>query len=144
MKEMRGDIWSIHQSGEWIGVTTNGQVKSNGDAVMGRGIALAAAQRFPQLPSQLGYKIKESGNHVYFFLSSRIVTIPTKDDWRDKSSMELIERSCTELKTFCAGRVYIPHLGCSNGGLVWEDVKERIAPILSPDWFIAVHNMDLA
>lgn len=140
MKELTGNIWSFHESGEWIGVTTNGIVKSDGCAVMGKGIALEAAKRFPKLPIQLAFKLRKSGNHVFFFLPYRIVTIPTKDDWKDDSKIELIERSCMELREASAGKVYLPPLGCGNGRLEWKSVKERISPILDQDWFTVVHK----
>jgi hypothetical protein len=47
-----------------IVLTTNGFVKRTGDAVMGRGIAKQAADRWPKLPLQLGQFIKDRGNIV--------------------------------------------------------------------------------
>jgi hypothetical protein len=140
VKEQVDNLWDIYDAGNWIGVTTNGVVKSDGSAVMGKGIALDAAKRFPNLPKQLAFKLKESGNHVFFFLQYRIVTIPTKDDWKENSKIELIKQSCQELRMFSAGKLYLPPLGCGNGGLLWNDVRAVIAPILDQDWFVVVHR----
>jgi hypothetical protein len=60
MQELVGNIWDHHQDG-WIVVTTNGIIKSNGDAVMGAGIALEAARKFPDLPRQLGDRLRVIG-----------------------------------------------------------------------------------
>jgi len=62
MKEITGDIWDFYEKGFWIVITTNGNVKDNGEAVMGKGIALQARQRYPLLPSMLGKGILEIGN----------------------------------------------------------------------------------
>ena len=40
MKEVKGDIWNFYNKGYWIVIPTNGTVKRNGEAVMGRGVAL--------------------------------------------------------------------------------------------------------
>ena len=63
MREVVGDIWDYHAKGHWVGITTNAVTKENGEAVMGRGIALQAAQRFPLLARQLGAKLRHDGNH---------------------------------------------------------------------------------
>lgn len=46
-------------------ITTNGFVKSNGEAVMGRGCAKMAATKFKDLPHELGTWISCNGNHVW-------------------------------------------------------------------------------
>jgi len=42
MKEVIGNIWNYYNKGNWIVITTNGTIKKNGEAVMGRGVALEA------------------------------------------------------------------------------------------------------
>lgn len=38
MREINGsNIWDFYNKGFWIAITTNGTVKKNGEAVMGRG-----------------------------------------------------------------------------------------------------------
>ena len=83
MKEVIGDIWDYHDQGHWIVITTNGIVKSNGEAVMGKGIALQAKQRYPDLPKELGQSITFCGNTVRVlgrppFSGYRLVSFPTK------------------------------------------------------------------
>ena len=54
MLERAGDLWACHANGAWVTITTNGIVRQDGAAVMGRGVAYAAAQRYPWLARSLG------------------------------------------------------------------------------------------
>lgn len=65
--EMEADLWSVEADA--VVITTNGNVKASGEAVMGRGCAREAAERFSshKLPSQLGQELREKGNHVFLF-----------------------------------------------------------------------------
>ena len=59
--------------------------------------------------------------------------MPTKNDWRDKSDLSLIERSALELQGLSIFDfpedcdIFMPMPGCSNGGL---DYKTQVRPIL--------------
>ncbi len=146
MREIVGDIWKFWERGHWIVVTTNGNRKSNGDAVMGKGIALEAARRCPKLPKLLGAEIKTfGGDQVFVFPDYRIVTFPTKKSWWSKSDLDLIENSAIHLASFLEddmrvkAPVYLPHVGCQNGGLDWKDVKLILERYLD-DRFVAVER----
>ena len=84
MLELRGDIWKLSASSEDVAivVSTNGCVKTNGEAVMGKGIAGEAAARHPKLAAWLGVMLKREGNHVFLFSGPNvpvpIITFPTK------------------------------------------------------------------
>lgn len=67
MKEWYGDMfnWFSIPKRTVMCVTTNGYVKSNGECVMGRGIAKAISNKFPDVPKILGSRIKESGNIIH-------------------------------------------------------------------------------
>jgi len=155
MKEIVGDIWDYHKQGFWIVITTNGVVKPNGAAVMGAGIAWQAAQRFPRLQRGLGHHIILMGNNVHCFRRWRLVTFPTKHDWRNDSDMPLIERSLSQLVSLAdVGRleyysrefaadlgspIYLVRPGCKNGGLDWKDVKPLLERYLN-DRFVVVER----
>lgn len=128
-----GDIWDAHKD-SWVCITTNGMLKQDGTAVMGAGIAKEAADRFPDLPRRLGENISKYGNRLFIYRDIRIITFPTKHDWKDKSDLELIRKSCRELMEvahkFGIERISLPKPGCSNGGLSWDDVRPAIEPIL--------------
>lgn len=130
MIEITGNIWK--QSCDYRIITTNGYVKSNGWAVMGRGVALQAARRFSNLPQELGLRIKSFGNDVHLFSDFNIITFPVKHNWYEIASISLIQKSTHQLivliKTLGEDKIYcMTRPGCNNGRLKWEDVK----PIIS-------------
>ena len=67
LKIIKKDIWDIHNFGETIVVTTNGTVRRDGCAVMGAGVAKEAKERYPNFPFELGYRLKEHGNYLFYF-----------------------------------------------------------------------------
>lgn len=139
----------------WICVTTNGDIRKDGRAVMGAGIAREVRDRFPGIDKILAQKLKARGNRVSYLcdvpefgIKARLLSFPTKNHWQDDSSLELIEASARELAAqfrraseyyLQAGErspiVIIPRPGCSNGRLDWKLVKSRIAPILAESNF---------
>ena len=134
MIEVVGDLWEFPADVRVI--TTNGTVRKNGEAVMGRGCALEAKQRWPTMPRALGRMIEQHGNHVHRLLRRVVVigekenhldgfelySFPVKHHWMQKADISLIRRSAEEL--LCAVEtgpltVVLPHPGCGNGGLHW-------------------------
>jgi len=144
MKESTGNLWDAKP--EFIKcITTNGIVKQNGELVMGRGVALQAMQRYPRLPYILGSYVKSSGNIVYYLKELNIISFPTKNNWKDKSDIQLIVKSCVQLNATLENinkYAVLPRPGCSNGGLDWErEVKPVISRILSDRvWVITLDN----
>lgn len=137
MKEARGDLWELGRGADAIVITTNGTVKKNGEAVMGRGCAKEAAERHPWLPKHLGARLQTKGNVVQAFaispeqgMSMTLLSFPVKNEWWQTASLNLIVRSARDL----AGatdlmkweHVVLPRPGCGNGGLEWEIVGPRI------------------
>lgn len=81
MKEAKGNMWDM--SCDAICISTNGFVKSNGECVMGRGIAKEAAEFFPEMPKLLGDRIKKYGNVVNklrHYEGVAIVSFPVKPE----------------------------------------------------------------
>jgi len=68
------DLWLL---GKTVCVTTNGYVKQNGSAVMGRGNALAMKNIIPGLEEKLGEHIRLNGNNVGFIFH-RVIAFPVK------------------------------------------------------------------
>jgi len=136
MIEMAGNLWDFYKKDPeaYICITTNGFVKKTGECVMGRGVALEAKQKFPELPKLLGFLIKKFGNYVFIFPRYNIFTFPTKHKWMEDSDLKLIEKSAAHLmlyiNKFDISRVYLPRPGCGNGKLKWKDVKPIIENIL--------------
>ena len=125
--------------------TINQIVKNNGELVMGAGIAKEFRDRYPFLAESFGKrtKFKESGillaNDIVFRQKESGVVIdyvcicglPTKYDWRDKSDIDLIVKSCRELlmvaNAFGWEKIGMTRPGCGNGGLNWDNVKNKIS-----------------
>ena len=138
MIEVTGNLWTYPADVRVI--TTNGTVKKNGEAVMGRGCALEAKQRHPTFPLYLGKQIRECGNVVLdcgFWGEGqvRLVTFPTKHNWYERSDLNLIRTSAIDLHqlvemSYDWDTIVMPRPGCGNGGLRWENVKPVLAPIL--------------
>lgn len=141
MQEISGDIWELNC--RYRVITTNGVVNSVGKAVMGKGIALQARNRYPYVDVVLGKLINAHGNHVYF-LNDNLISFPTKHHWREKSDIELIRRSAIELVVLLKPKlgwddvVLLPPVGCGNGRLMWKDVKRVIAPILDDHYYLVI------
>lgn len=147
MIEVTGNLWAYPADVRVI--TTNGTVKRNGECVMGRGCALEAKQRWPEVPRLLGLHIKNPalGNHVHFLITlsgdgtkvESLYSFPVKHNWNERADIALIRRSAQELvhqmndlrdRGHKRDVIVMPRPGCGNGGLRWEDVKPILAPIL--------------
>jgi len=84
MLERRGDLWVLaHQlNADAVCITTNGFCKKDGTAVLGRGCALEAVQRWPELPKIYGHMLKTLGLRVDVMLlrdqDYHLVAFPVK------------------------------------------------------------------
>lgn len=117
-----------------ICITTNGITKNNGDAVMGKGIAKTANDLY-SIAHALGKQLRLNGNHVYdmgIHNNKHILTFPTKQHWRDDSSIDLIKQSCVELVALADkmqfNTVLLPAVGCGCGRL---DFNKDVYPVIS-------------
>ncbi len=152
-KEHKGDLWEVEADA--IVITTNGVVRTDGAAVMGRGCAKEAADRFPRLPYLLGDKLREFGNVPHLFIagySSPLVTLPVKHHWRAPADIALIQRTLPELVHIAEDSkweiVAMPRPGCGNGQLLWEGndeyrgVRELVEHYLTPSTtnFLVCHK----
>lgn len=78
-----GDLWDLADRLEpdAVCITTNGYVKRSGEAVMGKGCALEAATRWPDLPKLYGKILMTSTLHVTPILetdSYTLIAFPVK------------------------------------------------------------------
>ena len=138
MKEVSGDVWDHHNQGHWVVITVNGSVRKDSCAVMGRGVAKQAAERFPNLSSELGERIRIGGNKVWVMVNYGIFTFPVKHNWWEKADLTLIEQSARELsQVHVEPPIYMVRPGCGNGGLDWKDVKPILERYLD-DRFVVV------
>lgn len=142
MREIQGNPWSFHSSGYPIVITTNGSVKKDGSAVMGRGVALQANMKLPGLALAVGAHLSSRGNHVFWLPQFNLFTFPVKREWSQAAIPELIAQSSTELLRLVdqyvpTATIYMPRPGCGNGWLDWGIVKPVISDVLD-DRFVIV------
>ena len=154
MKELTANIWTYHKKGHWIVITTNGYIKKNGKAVMGRGIAKQAMIRFPKLPKEIGHCVTRDGNVTHMLVDYHIFTLPVKHNWWEKADIKLIKSSIKGLVWLVdrfltkrqsryinesPPRIYLVRPGCGNGQLDWEDVRPICEKYLD-DRFVIVEK----
>ncbi len=150
MKEIYGNAWKIFKDFDALCITTNGAVKKNGACVMGRGIAYQAKKSLPGIDLELGNLIKENGNIVQCIrwnkdMTKVIIAYPTKHHWQQQSDIDLIVKSAHQLEALYwampkNSRILLPRPGCSNGRLLWSEVKPKIAPILNDNIYIVTYS----
>lgn len=141
MKEVTGDLFSYPCDARVI--PTNGQVKSNGLAIMGAGVAKQAAAENEQLAARLGRAIQQNGVRCEVIDHGIPATIafPTKYDWRWVSDIQLIASSTKELVALTNQYgwqvIALPHVGAGLGCLAWSDVSKFLEKELD-DRFVVV------
>lgn len=143
MQELQTDIWNYLGRARIV-ITTNGSVTRDGRGIPGRGVARQAAERFPELFTELGPLLQRGGNHVYE-LSHGLVSFPVEDTPWSLPDLCLISRSATELRSLVDRQgwplVLVPRPGCGGGGLAWATVRpllaeyfdERFIVVTAPD-----------
>lgn len=109
--------------------------------VMGKGLALAFKQRYPdnyaayrkacqthelQIGRIFTYRLKGDGEGKLHY----IINFPTKDHWRDASKVSYIEQGLDALartiEEIPIHSIAIPPLGCGLGGLSWDIVRPLV------------------
>lgn len=126
MLEQQGDLFTIDCQA--VCITTNGFVKTDGNAVMGRGCARTLADLFPYAPRLLGSALRRYGNitqPLFMANDTVVVAFPVKPDFvindgtnivrhaahlyklgqkvagfHAKADMALIKRSAEQLKAW--------------------------------------------
>jgi len=109
--------------------------------VMGKGIALEFKNRYPKnFQLYRGAYLRGELEIGKLFItkenSKLIINLPTKEHWRNKSKYSYVAEGLEALKFYLKSNpnlksISIPALGCSNGGLDWNVVKEMIVENLS-------------
>lgn len=122
--------------------------------VMGKGLALSFKQRYPEMFN--AYR-KACEKHqltigklmIWYAPDHWILLFPTKENWRNPSKLEYIEKGLMKFVNTYADKnitsIAFPRLGCGNGELNWDDVRplmEKYLKILPIDVYIYL-GMDL-
>lgn len=136
MIEATGDLWTY--PADFRVITTNGSIRKDGCAVLGRGCAREAVQRFPALPQELGTLLTRRGNRLHYFDQYSLFTFPVKREWMLRADLDLIRASTeTFVDVIIPSLTYVmPRAGCGNGALRWADVQPILAVL--PDNVIVI------
>lgn len=127
-----------------ISFTTGNILESQSEAIvntvncegfMGKGIAYQFKVKFPENNIEYAKLCRNNqfniGDIFLFKEDDKIIlNFPTKDKWRKKSEYTFIKKGLITLKSKIIDNniksVSIPPLGCGNGGLKWDVVKQMI------------------
>lgn len=129
MIERKQDLWKYwKRPGHFVCISTNGFLKSDGCAVMGRGCALQAVKMLVGVDKILGDYIRKNGNvpgHIIGPDAKYMLGIlPVKHNFWEQADIRLIQRSVDWLwRTAGTGAettFHVPRLGCGNGQRDWE------------------------
>ena len=133
------------EKGDLLNANTTALVNTvNTVGVMGKGIALQFKEAFPNNTKKYieACKNKElfPGKLLAIWDANLqlgeklIINFPTKVHWRQPSKYEYIEKGLVALRKLIIQEkiqsIAIPPLGCGNGGLEWEIVKDMIYKFL--------------
>lgn len=112
--------------------------------VMGKGIALMFRERYAQIFKEYASACKAGEVQVGRMLTTAthelsgpqwVIHFPTKKHWRQPSRIEWIEEGLVDLVRVIREKgirsIALPPLGCGNGGLDWQAVRERIETTLA-------------
>lgn len=159
MAEHSGDIFALSNFlRDEIVIPTNPGWTKAGRNVMGRGLALQARKRFPGVDEWYGEFCMQHKGHPPVcrerFSGLRgartLIFAPTKPfneaqhwmSWQGKSDLTVIEQSLRELATYVpkleGGKIWVPLLGCGNGGLQRDTVRELMDRYLTAAHFVRV------
>lgn len=156
MKTLCGDIWSLAaaQPNSALVVPTNIGWTRGGENPMGRGVALEAMRREPTLARWYGALCKRNGAQTQVVLwreSLTFILFPTKPlnikapqlSWRNPASLTLIERSLLQLSLLPLDdgtHVFLPLVGCGNGGLSEDAVMPLLHKYLNDRFTLVVEE----
>ncbi len=121
---------------------TNAQVITNTIncvGVMGKGVALEFKRRYPEMFNDYKKRcstesIQPGELYLWEDESVQILNFSTKKHWKGSSKLEYIETGLRYLAANYAElgihSIAMPPLGCGNGGLDWNIVKQMMIDLL--------------
>ncbi|HET8845870.1 MAG TPA: macro domain-containing protein [Ktedonobacteraceae bacterium] len=107
---------------------------------MGKGLALAFKQRYPQMFASYQQECREGKLRIgcptlYKASTPWILNFPTKDHWRDDSKMEYLEEGLqyfvAHYQALWIKSIAFPKLGAGLGKLSWDQVGPLMVRYLS-------------
>lgn len=147
----KGNIWIYWRLGNIIVIPTNAGWKSDGDNVMGAGLAKQASRELLELPAIYGVRCRK-GDPYFFYKDQRMICVPSKPlnreapwlSWKGNATREQVDSSLAWLRDNADEfdrLVYVPLIGCGNGGLDPTIIKPLMEQYLgNNDKFIGVEE----
>ena len=149
-----GDIFDYVGKADCICVTTNGTIKSNGELVMGAGIAKQFYDRYQKFdiarvlanklykgtPLKTMHVVNPADNICYKAIDAKdnngtyVLSFPTKHHFMDKGDLDLIIKSAKRAMVFAdmynLKSIILPSPGTGCGKLNEDDVYKELDKIL--------------
>jgi hypothetical protein len=164
MIEVKGNIWALaHFMHDAVVIPTNQGYTKDGRNVMGAGIANQAKFRHPEIEAWYGdfcmkhgpetpvvakrFNGSGGGRYLIFFPVKPLNAKQPWMSWQQPAQLSLIERSLQQLSEFLpptgpgpntSGKIYVPFVGCGNGGLEESLVIPLMDQYLTAEHFIRV------
>lgn len=135
MKTVRGNVWDFPHT---VCIPTNVGWKTNGENVMGRGLAAQAAAIFPRLPEYYGkfcrlhserpypLAVFEKDDRQFVCCPTKPLAYPPHLSWKSASDINVITETVGQLPALADelnGPILVVRFGCGNGGLRWDAVR---------------------
>ena len=154
MRDAIGNIWDYVETHDLV-ITTNIGWRSDGRNIMGAGLALTAAQRYPGIDAWYGAFCQKhsTATPVVRHPDLPIILFPVKSlkirwpwrSWQYPASLDLIERSTRQLAGLVTDRpVAVPVVGCGAGQLQQGEVLPILRKYLVDDRFVLVRTPAMA
>ena len=141
MKYAVGNIMQMIDKVSAIVITTNGFTKSNGEAVMGRGIAEQFKNMCPELPRILGSKLIQHGNNVHFLKQmgkTRIYSFPVKAEGMKLEKPEQKELIVSHARYKFSVGMYVPGFALKADVAIIERSLKQLAQVHVQDGLSSV------
>lgn len=157
MVTIYGDLWKEFekQPDAYLVIPTNIGWKADGSNVMGKGVAKAAAEKYPELPGCYGTWCEKYRTELYVHVGRNVICAPTKPlnpdhpnlSWKNRAKVWLVKESYRQLNELARRKgwiIYTPLLGAGNGGLRYETAVKLIREVGMPDNVILVLLEDIS
>lgn len=149
IKSERGSIWAYEKTHDLVIPTNIGWRARDQANVMGRGLALQAAKKYPDFQLWFGKEcaVRQQETPVLRYPGGPLIAFPVKPlnpaapwlSWKSKADLNLIERSARQLAELKPGRpIAVSMVGCGNGGLEMSEVRPILDRYLSRDEFTLI------
>lgn len=140
MRIVEGDIWEYVYSSV-IGIPTNGYLTRNGCGVLGRGLALQAKQRYPDIVYQFGFHLKRYGHCVGFMMQPpiKLISVPVKPCYLEIKTPEDLENILPSVVSQYTLGQCVPGFHCKADPAIIEKSLIELKEFMKKESIPSVH-----